>query len=375
VPGPDRLLKKRVYPSVSVVVPTFREALNLPLLLGRLRNVRDANDIDLEVLIMDDDSNDGSVEAVAAFDAPWARIIVRKQDRGLSAAVLDGLRAARKDVLVVMDADLSHPPEKIPTMLTALDADFRFVIGSRYVPGAGTDDAWGFFRWFNSFIATLLARPLTSVRDPMSGFFALRRTELDRAATLNPIGYKIGLELIVKCGIENVGEIPIMFVDRRFGESKLTLKQQLLYLKHLRRLYIHKFGTWGHFVQFAIVGASGVLVNLLVLTALVALGVAETVAVAVAIAVSMLTNFALNRRFTFDYARSENIWKQFVGFCAASSIGALINYVTTIYIAGTYPDAPLQVAALFGVAAGLGFNFLANRFVVFRKKWIRPKAE
>lgn len=357
-----------------MIVPTYREALNIPLLLARIRAVREAHGIDLEVLFMDDDSNDGSVEAVAAFGEPWARIIVRNAQRGLSAAVLDGLRAATKDVVVVMDADLSHPPEKIPTLLLALEAEFRFVIGSRYVPGAGTDDAWGFFRWLNSRVATLLARPLTNVRDPMSGFFALRRSEIEGAATLNPIGYKIGLELIVKCGIENVGEIPILFVDRQHGESKLTLKQQLLYLKHLRRLYIHKFGTWGHFVQFAAVGASGVLVNLAVLTLLLAIGVAETAAVAAAIGVSMLANFALNRRYTFDYARSGNIWKQFVGFCAASSLGALLNYVTTISVARAYPETPLQLAALLGVGAGLGFNFLANRFVVFRKRWIRPKA-
>ncbi|HEY8942788.1 MAG TPA: glycosyltransferase family 2 protein [Polyangiaceae bacterium] len=361
------------HPSVTVIVPTYREAQNIPLLLARIGDVRRAHDLDLDVLLMDDDSADGSVEAVAAFGEPWARIIVRKENPGLSAAVLDGLRAARKDIVVVMDADLSHPPEKIPTMLRALEADFRFVLGSRYVPGAGTDDAWGFFRWLNSRVATLLARPLTRVRDPMSGFFAMRRAELESCAPLNPVGYKIGLELIVKCGIDNVGEIPILFVDRRFGESKLTLRQQLLYLKHLRRLYIHKFGTWGHFVQFAMVGASGVAVNLAVLTALLALGVGESVSVAAAIAVSMVSNFVLNRRFTFDYARGGNIWKQFAGFCAASSIGALINYVTTISFARAYPEAPLQIGALLGVVAGLGFNFLANRFVVFRKRWIRPR--
>jgi dolichol-phosphate mannosyltransferase len=103
------------------------------------------------------------------------------------------------------------------------------VIGSRYVPGGSTSDDWGIFRWLNSRVATLLARPLTNVKDPMSGFFALRKSDFEQARDLNPVGYKykIALVLIVKCGFENVGEIPIGFIDRVYGESKLTLKEQL----------------------------------------------------------------------------------------------------------------------------------------------------
>ena len=159
-------------PVLSIVVPTYREAENLPELLDRLGRVR-AGGIDLEVLIMDDNSRDGSGEAVAALALPWVRFVVRTENRGLSPAVIDGFKLAAGDTILVMDADLSHPPEKIPDMLAALDRGADFVIGSRYVPGASTAEDWGLFRWVNSRIATLLARPFTRVSDPMSGFFCV----------------------------------------------------------------------------------------------------------------------------------------------------------------------------------------------------------
>ncbi len=123
--------------------------------------------------------------AAAGFD--WARIIVRTSDRGLSPAVLDGFRQARHPVLVCMDCDLSHPPERIPQMVLALESGQQFVLGSRYVAGGSTDDDWGMFRWINSRVATLMARPLTDVKDPMSGFFALRRADFLKARDLNPV--------------------------------------------------------------------------------------------------------------------------------------------------------------------------------------------
>src|SRR5207247_2034186 len=171
-------------------------------------------------------------------------LLVRTANRGLSPAVLDGLRAARHDRLVVMDADLSHPPEKIPDLLAALEGGADFVIGSRYVPGGSTDAEWGLFRWLNSKLATLLARPLTSAKPPMAGFFAWRRGTFEAGVDLNPIGYKIGLELIVKCRCRKIAEVPIHFADRKVGQSKLSFREQLRYLQHLRRLFIYQYPNW-----------------------------------------------------------------------------------------------------------------------------------
>jgi dolichol-phosphate mannosyltransferase len=359
--------------AVSVIVPTYKEVASLPALIARVAAVRDAHQLDLELIISDDNSRDGSEEVVRNAALPWVRMLVRTTDRGLSPAVLDGMRLARHDWLFVMDADLSHPPEKIPEMLAALEEGADFVLGSRYVAGGSTDAEWGFHRWLNSKIATWLARPFSPAKDPMSGFFGLRRQTFLRGQDLNPIGYKIALELLVKCRCARIVEVPIHFADRQAGESKLNFKEQLKYLMHLRRLLIFKYPNRSYMLQFAVVGASGTLVNLAVLTALDMGGFGEAVAVAGGIVVSFLTNFFLNRRFTFSYARGGNALTHFFGFAAASALGMIVNYGATLLFHNQRPGWPIQVAALFGIACGMGLNFLTSRFLVFRKP--RPTAE
>jgi dolichol-phosphate mannosyltransferase len=358
---------------VTVVVPTYQEAENLPHLLDRLAKVRQAHGLDLDVLIMDDNSQDGSEEIVAARPEDWVKLVVRTTGRGLSPSVLDGMNLATGDVLVCMDADLSHPPEAIPQMLSKLQEGADFVIGSRYVQGGSTSDDWGFLRWLNSRVATLLARPLTSARDPMAGFFAFRRTTFAAGRDFNPVGYKIGLEFIVKCGCERVVEVPIHFEDRQLGKSKLTMRQQLLYLKHLRRLYTFKFGAWSQLAQFLTVGGLGTLVNLVLLTLFLHLGLSVRPSVAAAIILSMVFNFVLNRRFSFGESRKESWLGQFVGFMAACSVGAIINYAVTLLFMGKLSLRP-QLAALIGIAAATAFNFIASRYLVFRSSHIRPPA-
>jgi dolichol-phosphate mannosyltransferase len=355
---------------VTIVVPTYKEALNLPLLIDRVARVRETHGLDIDMLIMDDDSRDGSDAVVEARPEKWVKLVTRTANRGLSPAVLEGLRLAKGDFLICMDADLSHPPEAIPGMLAKLTEGADFVVGSRYVEGGSTSDDWGFLRWLNSRVATLLARPLTSVRDPMAGFFALRRATFEAGQDFNPVGYKIGLELIVKCRCERVVELPIHFEDRRYGQSKLTFTQQLLYLQHLRRLYIFKYGVWSQLMQFLFVGAMGTGVNLLALTLLLMARVPVRIAVASAIFVSMSFNFVLNRRFSFSVRRRP--WaRQFLGYLAASSVGALINYAVTFLVLGRVPGMRPQVAALIGIAVGTIFNFVASRYLVFRASHVR----
>jgi dolichol-phosphate mannosyltransferase len=354
-------------------VPTYKEVESLPHLIDRVGKLRDTSGLTLEMLIMDDDSRDGSLELVQARPEPWVQIVVRTQDRGLSPAVLDGLRRGRGEFLVCMDADLSHPPEALPGMIAKLKDGADFVVGSRYVSGGTTSDDWGMMRWLNSRVATLLARPLTNVRDPMSGFFVFRRSTFEGGREFNPIGYKIGLELIVKCGCERVVEVPIHFEDRRFGKSKLTMRQQLLYLQHLRRLYIFKYGVWTQLLQFLTVGAMGTIVNLLALTALLAAGLSTRVSLALAILVSMCFNFVLNRRFSFSAARGGSWMRQFVAFIAASSVGALVNYATATLVLSRAPGMRPQLAALIGIIVGTSLNFVASRYLVFRSSHVRAR--
>lgn len=223
-------------PHVSIVIPTYRERDNLEVLLDRIGAVLEAAPFDGEVLLMDDRSNDGSRELMEEIGPDWAQFVERDGMKSLAAAVIDGLGRARADRLMVMDADLSHPPEAIPDLIAPLDDGAEFVIGSRYVPGGSVDEDWGFLRWINSRGATLLARPFTSARDPMAGLFAIRRDVFERAATLDPIGFKIGLELIVKARCTDVREVPIHFGQRHAGKSKLGLKEQVAYVQHVARL-------------------------------------------------------------------------------------------------------------------------------------------
>jgi len=224
---------------ISVIVPTYREADNLPVLVGAVADALAGTAGGYEIIVIDDNSQDGTEQACAELARTYPlRLLVRRHERGLASAVVHGMREARGTWLVVMDADLSHPPDAVPSLLEPLRAGKAdFVIGSRYAPGGSTEEGWGLYRWLNSKVATLLAWPLARVRDPMAGFFALPRSLFESAGTLDPIGYKIGLELLVKCRCRRVVEVPIHFRNRLHGQSKLNLREQVNYLRHLLRLY------------------------------------------------------------------------------------------------------------------------------------------
>jgi dolichol-phosphate mannosyltransferase len=229
---------------VSIVVPTYQEAENLRPLITRIHSVMSIFNRAYEVIIVDDNSQDGTDGVIIDLvnEGYPVKLITRIDARGLSSAVVRGFLEARGYIFVCMDADLSHPPEKIPQLIECIEDDgWEFVIGSRYVPGASTEEAWGALRWLNSKIAILLALPFSNAKDPMSGFFALPRNLFERADSLDPVGYKIGLELIVKCSCKKIHEVPIHFTNRVYGQSKLTLKEQYNYLKHLKRLVYYKY--------------------------------------------------------------------------------------------------------------------------------------
>ncbi|HEX8521998.1 MAG TPA: polyprenol monophosphomannose synthase [Tepidisphaeraceae bacterium] len=248
---------------VSIIVPALNEAENIPLLVPRVDAAMDGRPY--EVIIVDDNSRDATPVVIKELSKTYpVSLLVRPQPKdGLSGAVLEGMAKARGDILVVMDADLQHPPEKLPDLLAPLDRnEADFVVGSRYVKGGSTEGEWGFFRKINSSVATVLARPFAGrTTDPMSGFFALRRESYCAATRLTPLGYKIGLELMCKCRVQRVKEIPIHFGLRQKGESKLTIKQQFKYLEHLSRLYDYTFPRGSPILKFAIATSTGWLVG------------------------------------------------------------------------------------------------------------------
>jgi len=227
---------------ISIVVPTYREADNLPLVAKAVDEALAGVAHDYELLFIDDDSQDGSEGICEELSERFpVRIVVRKGERGLATAVIHGISVSSGDIVVVMDGDLSHPPSVIPSMTERLlSGESDFVLGSRYVEGGSIDEDRSLFRKLNSVIPSLLARPLCPLKDPMSGFFAFRRADMPDPSRLSPIGYKIALEIYAKGEFHNPSELPIHFAERQHGESKLTLEEQLNFLRHLGRLYAYK---------------------------------------------------------------------------------------------------------------------------------------
>ncbi len=227
---------------ISIVIPTYREAENLPHLVRAITEALAREPWPYELLVVDDDSQDGSVEICTELaESHPLRIVVRKGERGLATAVIRGIECSAGEIIVVMDADLSHPPATIPEMIRRLQSgESDFVLGSRYVKGGSIHDDWNLFRKLNSFVPSMLARLLCHLRDPMSGFFAFRRAEMPAPDRLRPIGYKIALEILVRGNFERPSEVPIHFARRRHGQSKLSFTEQLNFVRHLGRLYAYK---------------------------------------------------------------------------------------------------------------------------------------
>ena len=355
---------------VSIVVPTFQEAANIAALVRRVQAALASEEVDWELIFVDDDSQDGS-EAIAAElarHAPVRMEVRRDPPRDLSLSVIHGMRRARYDRLVVMDADLSHPPERIGALLAALDDECNFVVGSRYVPGGEIDADWGLLRRLNSRIATLLALPLVRCSDPMSGFFATDRRWLPDLEQLRPIGYKIGLELMVR-GRLRVREVPIGFSDRDRGESKMNLRQQLNYLHHLHRLYRYRYGNAARLISFALVGASGFLIDVLFYLALQGLGLEHRLARFMSFWPAVSWNWLVNRALTFDERPRQPHARQWTKFVASSVLGLAVN-VGSYTLLTSFVDlfARHRLPALvIGVCLGGVVNFLiANRYVYRR---------
>lgn len=229
---------------LSLIVPTLREADNLrklvPEICGLLQPLLPS---DFEILVVDDDSRDGTEELLAgmARDGLPVRCVIRKGERGLSSAVIRGFREAGSECFIVMDADLSHPPELLPRIVEGLKAGRDLVLPSRYRRGGGAEQ-WPWTRRMISLGATLPARLLVPVSDPMSGYFGLRRSVVE-SAEMDPIGYKILLEILVKGRYDrkNTMEIPYVFRNRHLGTSKLNVSISREYLVHWFRLLAYKF--------------------------------------------------------------------------------------------------------------------------------------
>ena len=353
---------------LTIVVPTYCEAPNMALLLHRIReNI--AHLMNYEVLIVDDNSPDDVAEVVSdlAAEFPVRLLQPEGRERDLSLSVIEGIAAAPHDLIIVMDADLSHPPEKIPEMYELLrQHDSTFVLGSRYVTGGSFDRKWSLWRFLNSHIATLLTSPLIKCADPMSGFFGFDRKRI-LIDELRPIGYKIGLELMVRGDFESVSEVPIRFQDREIGESKMNFTQQRRFLQHLCRLYRARFGS-SRIISYLAVGFSGFLVDLVVYLLLQVADVPHHLARAGAFWPAALWNFWLRGRSDAKTHGRRYVPRPW--FLVSSLVGFSASCGSYVLLTSQIPffDEFRLMAFLLGIAAASVVNFLLTSLHLYTEK-------
>ncbi len=230
--------------NLSVVLPVFNESKNLPELVDRVE--KSLSNVGFELVIVDDNSPDGTAFVAEVLNAKYGniRILRRPRKLGLSSAVIDGFNTSIPEtrIFAVMDADMQHPPELLSKMYEKINDGADLVIASRYTSGGGTN-GWRFYRKIISRVATALAHLLLPetrrVKDVLSGFFMIKR-EVVSEAKLDPIGYKILLEILVKGNYSKVCEIPYVFETRKNGKSNLNLQETLKFLIHISRLFRSK---------------------------------------------------------------------------------------------------------------------------------------
>ncbi len=357
----------------SIIIPTYNERENLLPLLERLSS--SLADHDYEVVIVDDNSPDGTGELAEELIGRFPlRVIHRQGKLGLASAVVEGMSAASGDSLVVMDADLQHPPEVVPQLVRALkDADVA--IASRYVRGGGMK-GWALSRRIISRVAKLIPRiPFAQVRgikDPLSGFFALKR-EVIEGVKLEPIGFKILLEILVKGKYARVTEVPFTFRRRERGKSTFSLGEQINYLRHVWRLAWSE-GEVLRFLKFCLVGGSGVLVNFgfyTLLTRILGLGVHEydvggrVISFALSTELGILNNFTWNNLWTFRDRRNSSLLGRLSKFHLVALTGdapSIAFFWGLIRFAGILD----LIAVILAIAAASVIKFVLNTIWTWR---------
>ena len=348
-------------PEISIVVPTYNEADVIERFLDEVRSSLERHGINcFEVVVVDDDSPDGTwriVEEESKRD-PRVRLIRRRGEKGLATAVIEGIKASRSDIVVVMDADLQHPPDVVPRLLEKAREGYDVVVASRYINGGGVE-GWSRFRLFLSktsgVVAKLVVREVRRTSDPMSGFFLVRKNRID-IASLRPRGYKILMEILARNPSARVADVPYIFRRRAAGSSKLGFNTMLDFIIHLLML--------SRVSRFAIVGLTGSIVNLAVMyLALAPLGV--DLASLLGIEAGILWNFMLHEAWTFKSRYSRGVVKRLLGYHASSLGGIVTTYIVMRLLHTLLGLHPITAQAL-GIIAGFIVNYMLSSGVVWR---------
>lgn len=352
---------------VSIIIPTYNEAQNLPILIPGIFEIMHQNRLKAEVIVIDDDSPDRTWEVAQNLSPSFdVKVVRRLNEKGLSTAVLEGFNRAKADILTVMDGDLSHPPEKIPEMVKLIQSDIAdMVIGSRYVEGGELMD-WSHIRKFISKCAIYMAKIVCDLRDPMSGFFSFKKQILN-GVKLNPKGFKIGLEIIIKGNLKNITEIPITFTDRKFGESKLNQKVIFDYVFHLLALFSHKNPGPLEFFKFCLVGISGVFVNLFFYALMIySFKISYLIAATISFCIAVSSNYYLNLNWTFRKNAVSPRGESYIKFVIISLVGYILN-ISVLYILVEKCGFHELISQLIAIIAATLNNFLGSKMWAFKK--------
>lgn len=363
---------------LSLVIPTYNESDNISTLVAQLTQLLD-NFLPgaYELILVDDDSPDRTWQTAQALSDryPQLKVMRRQQERGLSSAVIRGWQVAKGNILGVIDADLQHPPEVLLKLLQSVLDGADLAVASRHVEGGGVSD-WSLVRRVLSRGAQLLGLVVCPsvvgrVSDPMSGYFMVRRQAI-ADVRLNPLGYKILLEVIGRGHIGPIAEAGYVFQERESGESKVTWKQYVEYLGHLmrlrssNRLRIHAFPTQ-RFIRYGLVGFSGVFVDMALfylLTDVAGLGLSLSKLIAAEVAI--VNNFWWNDTWTFadliqrQRNRQAGI-KRLLKFNIICLIGLVLDVALLLIIYQfIFSSSFKYLANLIAIALVAAWNFWIN---------------
>ncbi|MEM1542391.1 MAG: glycosyltransferase family 2 protein [Ignisphaera sp.] len=353
--------------SLSIVIPTFNERENIDILVREIREKVVLTHYDM--VMVDDNSPDGTW-AIALENLKNNDVVIRRINmKGLSSAVIDGIIFSLTEYVVVMDADLQHPPEVINDIIRKLkEGHYDLIAASRYIPGGGVK-GWSKSRLVISKGATLIAKLLLpnvrTLSDPMSGFFMVKRDIVDRNRDkLNPMGFKILLEIVERCYPKKVAEVPYTFRARVYGKSKLGMKTIANFLIHVLRL-----SNWRP-VKFGLVGLSGTFINLVTLwlLGLVSHVVVEQLFVLgsiIAIEVSTLWNFFLHEIWTFRDRRTGSMMKRISLFHVAVLPGVAAQYISAISIKYGLALNPI-ISQTIGIVIGFPVNYIFSELGIWK---------
>jgi dolichol-phosphate mannosyltransferase len=373
---------------VVVIVPTYNERENIGPLIDAISAqfqwlASRQPSHEMRMLVVDDHSPDATAEVVQERQGRHAWLhLLQGEKAGLGAAYLRGMRHALNemaaDVVFEMDADFSHRPEDIPRLLAQIEAGADFAIGSRYVTGGSIPSAWGWRRRLISRVGNWVARRvagLAEVRDCTAGFRAIR-AEVLRGIGLNRIktqGYAFQVALLhaaLRRGAKVV-EIPVDFVDRDHGSSKLGLTDILEFIGYAGWLRLRDTET---FIKFAVVGLSGVMVNLGSFTMLLALHLSHYLASPLAVELAIVSNFLFNDGWTFRRRKPrDGAWKRAMKFNGVSLVALVVSYATFLLLEKVAPHHLLQLYQLAGIIPATFINYALNSGWTFAdKRYERP---